>query len=69
MDNLLHVFISLPSLFFPPPLPEVSPALVGKNKMELYVFDIQKEAISLHQPLARVLAGMYGHSAISLYVM
>ena len=25
--------------------------------MELFVFDIQKEAVSIHQPLARVLAG------------
>ena len=25
--------------------------------MELYVFDILKQSISIHQPLARVLAG------------
>ena len=36
---------------------EVAPELVGKNKMELFVFDIQKQAVSMHQPLARVLAG------------
>ena len=36
---------------------EVAPDLVGSSKMELFVFDIQKEAVSIHQPLARVLAG------------
>jgi hypothetical protein len=37
---------------------EVAPDLVGRSKMELFVFDIQKEAVSIHQPLARVLAGL-----------
>ena len=31
---------------------------MGKNKMELYVFDIQRQPVSIHQPLARVLAGI-----------
>ena len=39
-------------------LSEVVPELVGKNKMELYVFDIQRQPVSIHQPLARVLAGI-----------
>ena len=48
----------LSSPFLTLPLsPEVAPELVGRNKMELYVFDIGREAASLHQPLARVIAG------------
>ena len=51
----------LPPLFPLLPLPplEVSQTLVGRDKMELYVFDVQKESISVHQPLPRVLAGEY----------
>ncbi|CAI8057989.1 E3 ubiquitin-protein ligase UBR2, partial [Geodia barretti] len=46
---------------------EVAPDLVGSSKMELFVFDIQKEAVSIHQPLARVLAGLLtGASAHNL---
>ena len=51
---LTRALLSLPLLI---PSPEVSRVLTGVNKMGLYVFDIQKDAVSVHQPLARVLAG------------
>lgn len=65
----LHITSTL-SLPFPPPPPplEVSPVLCGgNNRIELYVFDVHKQSISIHQPLARVLAGM-SLSLSTLYV-
>ena len=59
---MCHICDKLLSPPPPPPthtrLPEVALELIGKDKMELYVFDVQKQPISIHQPLARVLAGL-----------
>ena len=37
---------------------DVDSSLVGRRSVELIVFDVLKEKVSLHQPLPRFIAGL-----------
>lgn len=36
-------------------------SIVGKKSMELVMFDILKESVSVHQPLPRIIAGEHNY--------